>query len=75
MRKFLFGSFVGAAVTYAGVTYYSDKDHQGLSLSDYQSVHAYLYHHKLEKLLKQSVMNGYMQFNKAFLDYGLKTKL
>ena len=75
MRRFLLGSLLGAGVTYAGMSYYSDKDHQGLSLAESQEVHSYLYHHKLEKLLKQSVMNGYMQFNKAFLDYGLRTKL
>jgi hypothetical protein len=26
-------------------------------------------------MLKQSVMNGYMQINKAFLDYGLRIKM
>jgi hypothetical protein len=34
-----------------------------------------LHHHKLEKLLKQSVMNGYMQLNRAFLDYGIREKM
>lgn len=75
MGRFIIGLLAGAAAAYGGVTYYGNKDHQGLSLSDYQAVHSYLYHHKLEKLLKQSVMNGYMQFNRAFLDFGLKTKL
>mgnify|MGYP000244681807 CR=1 FL=1 len=40
-----------------------------------QTIFSYIHHHQLDKLLKQSIMNGYMQINKAFLDYGLKLKL
>jgi acyl-coenzyme A thioesterase PaaI-like protein len=29
----------------------------------------------LSKLLKQSIMNGYMQLNKSFLDYGLRERM
>lgn len=38
-------------------------------------VNSYISNHHLEKLLKQSIMNGYMALNKAFLDYGVKIKL
>jgi hypothetical protein len=47
----------------------------GLPAEDQAIVSSYLHHHRLAKLLKQSIMNGYMQLNKSFLDYGMREKL
>ena len=75
MKKFLFGTLFGGISAYAGVTYFRPDQQHTLNQSEYQTVNSYINHHHLEKLLKLSIMNGYMQLNKAFLDYGMKLKL
>jgi acyl-coenzyme A thioesterase PaaI-like protein len=67
---------VGGGAAYYGITNYKTvRPSKGLERDDETLINTYLHHHKLEKMLKQSVMNGYMQLSKAFLDYGLREKM
>lgn len=76
MRRFLTGCLVGGVFVYAGVENFRKVvPSVGLPAEEHEIVTSYLHHHKLEKLLKQSIMNGYMQLNKSFLDYGLREKM
>lgn len=75
MLKFILGAAVGAGGAYSLINYFSPTADHSLGHEQHQMVNAYIHNHKLEKMIKQSVMNGYMQINKAFLDYGLRLRL
>lgn len=76
MRRFIYGCLVGGTASYFALSNYNKVvPSQGLGHEELKLVNTYLHHHKLEKLLKQSIMNGYMQLNKAFLDYGIREKI
>ena len=76
MRRFLYGCVFGGIAVYAGMENYKKvMPATGLPHEDHSIVKSYIHHHKLQKMLKQSIMNGYMQLSKSFLDYGLRERL
>ena len=74
MRKFLIGVVTGGVGGYFYKSAYG-KDRQGLDHEEQSLVDTYIGHHGIDKMLKHSIMNGYMQLNKAFLDYGMRVRL
>ena len=75
MFKFVGGLLCGAAATYSLSSYFNPHIRLTLDHEEYQMVNTYISNHKLEKLLKLSIMSGFSQLNKSFLEYGLKVKL
>ena len=47
MKRFLLGTILGGLSTYAGISYYNINENQGLSHNEYQTVNAYIHHHRL----------------------------
>ena len=47
MRKLLLGALLGGVATYGGISYFNQDQSQGLSHKEYQTVNAYIHHHKL----------------------------
>ena len=76
MRKFLYGAILGSGAMYLFNSNYNKLGpSQSLDHEEFKLVNSYIHHHNIDKMLKQSVMNGYMQLSKAFLDYGMRVRL
>lgn len=73
MRRGVLSFLLGGAVTYLGGQLYGQaKPSRGLDSESMALIDTYLGHYNLKGLMSQSLMNGYMQLNHSFLDYGIR---
>lgn len=73
IRRFFIAAITGGVATYAGMKFMTKaKPSDGLDSESHELINTYVHQHKLGVLMKQSLLNGYMQLNHAFLDYGLR---
>ena len=71
MKRFLLSMAAGAWLYHS----YYISSRPGLKPEENKLVQSYIDHHSLDKMLKFAILNGYMQLNKAFLDYGMQQRL